>query len=347
VPVARLALVEETITTPARAGGAEDDTPVYRVAEPDGRSDEVANQIARDKVDRWVAEAEADLKAPEFDHRAWLLEKDWAECLLYPLRAGRLMVMLGVMWATLLAIALALSIPPHGLTWPDPVLRLPWFLALTLLLGYTFALLRATLAAAMEGRAGHVFRPDNVPLRTLRGCAEAVLSFLAGPVVLLAVAFFFWLESGELEFVDRLILWELCLAAVGYWALALLAMWEGGRFRDANPAAVWSLIRRAGRRVPLAAALGALAVVAHGRAALGALEELHRAPVGGWFTLTLCWAGLLSCLLFLLRWLGVSRFRAWRRGRKRRAGHEEPPEPPAVGAERTDQYRAAALSPGG
>jgi hypothetical protein len=149
-----------------------------------------------------------------------------------------------------------------------------------------------------------------------------VLSFLAGPVVLALVAFFFWLDSGDFGFVDCLILWELGLVAVGYWALALMAMWEGERFREANPVAVVRLVRAEGYRVLGAALLMALVVVSHGLLAVGAVESLHQ-NIGGWFLLIGCWAGQLFWLLFLLRWLGVSRFRALK-ARKREGEAAEP-----------------------
>jgi hypothetical protein len=256
---------------------------------------------------------------------------------------------LGLTWASVLAIIL--SAPSDGWSVGEVLMRVPWVLPLVLLMGYTFAWMRATFAAGMEGRAGYLAWPENVPLQTVRGVVEAAVTFLAGPVVPLAVAFVFWLNSGELELVDRLILWELGLVAAAYWALALLAMWEGERFRDANPLAVWRLIRREGYRVPLAALLAAVVVVGHGRACLGVLEELQQEPASAWLTLFVCWAGLMFWLMALLRWLGVSRFRTWKRRRKQNplpeSGDEEFPGPTSEGSGSAERYCAAGVSPKG
>jgi hypothetical protein len=323
VPTTVPLLVEETTVPPAETipPPEPEEKPVYTLSEADDRTDEIARRLERQQVARWLARAEIDLARRR--EPPWRLEKTCAECLLYPLRSWLWVLGLAASWATLIAALTAL--PAEGWLAAEMAAAFPLLVIVFLLLGFTFAWLRHTLAAGVEGRAGFDFRPAEVARQMARCGVEAVLSFLAGPVVFAAVAFFFWLDSGDFDFVDCVILWELGLAAVGYWALALMAMWEGERFRDANPLAVVRLVQAEGRRVPAAALLMALVVVSHGLVAVAAVETLHH-NVGGWFLLIGCWAGQLFWLLFLLRWLGVSRFRALK-ARQRAAEAAEAAQP--------------------
>ena len=128
------------------------------------------------------------------------------------------------------------------------------------------------------------------------------------PVV---VAIFFWLESGDFEPVDWFIMLELGIASrlVTWLALALLAVQETGLLGSANPRAVTKLVKSFGYRLPLAALLGSGIVVANGLATLSGVEELHQG-VDGWFWMACCWTGQFFWIVFLLRWLGVTRFYA-------------------------------------
>jgi len=310
LPGAKIVLVEETTVPPRPAAPPPpEEKPVYRLADVDERADAAARQNERRRAARILEQADRDLRERRRLMATWRRERDWSECLLYPLRAWPVVLGLAAVWATLLALIVAAL--PHRRELSDlmgGVFALLWLFAL---FGYTMAWLQTTLAAAIEGRAGFVFRPTNAPLQAARCGAEAAWCFLAGPSVVAAVAFAFWLNSGDLELADWFILWELGVVAVGYWVLALLAVWEGERFRDANPVAILRLVKSAGYRVPLAALLMALAVVAHGLLALGAVEALHHGA-HGWLGLVGSCGGLLFWLLFLLRWLGLSRFRAWK-----------------------------------
>jgi hypothetical protein len=69
------------------------------------------------------------------------------------------------------------------------------------------------------------------------------------------------------------------------------------------------LVRRLGYRSLVAALLFAVATVGHGLLMLGDLEIMHQGATG-WFLMVLLWASLLFWLVLLLRWLGVSCFRA-------------------------------------
>jgi hypothetical protein len=240
----------------------------------------------------------------------WTLEVHFSEFVLYPLRALPLVLCLALAWASLIAFLMA-NWPPR---WEalEVVPRLPLLLVVFLLLGYTWAFLARTFAAGVAGEAGRVARPDHDRLiQAARAGMQAVWCFLAGPIVPAAVAFFFWLNSGDFETVDWLIVWELGVLSVGYWFLALMAVRERNAYGDACPSGVAHLLRRLGYRMLAAALLVAVVMVGHGILMFGALESMHQGA-RGWFFMVLLWAALLFWLVLLLRWFGVSSYRAAR-----------------------------------
>src|SRR5581483_1340667 len=87
-------------------------------------------------------------------------------------------------------------------------------------LGYTWGLLQCVLSAASEGVACQRHWPGSDAMRLLKSTGDGLVSFLAGPAVFTGAALLFWLGSGDLDWLDRLILAELGLAAVGGWLLA-------------------------------------------------------------------------------------------------------------------------------
>jgi len=318
VPVLELKVTEIPMPPPAplpyRRPGlpqTDDDEP-YRLSEQTegAGARDIQEKLNRKQLRRVLAEAQRDVAEQRRRARTWRLETHWYEFLVYPLRALPLVLCLALAWATLIAFLVAI--------WPaswepvEVVPRLPLALFVFLLLGYTWAFLEATFAAGAAGEAGYVARPNTDRLaRAARGGARVVVCFLAGPILPAVVAFSFWLDSGDFQLPDWLIVWELGILAVGYWFLALLAVQERGRYSDASPVAIVKLVLCLGYRVLLAALLVAVIVVGHGMLMFGALEEMHRS-LGGWFSMGWCWAGQLFWLLLVLRWLGVSRFHAGR-----------------------------------
>jgi hypothetical protein len=338
MPTLELKIVEETSETPAprlkRRAVPEDD--VYTLSDSlETRRDEAEQQrrAERKKVRRALAEAKKDLVVHEERRRGGKPETHWFQCLLHPFRALPLWLGLAVAWASLIAFL--------WLIWPERwepvelVPRFPLVLFVFLLLGFTCASLQATLAAAAEGLGGAIAWISRDMAQTAKGGAQAVLCFLAGPVVLAGVAFFFWLDSGELEWVDCLILWQLGLVAACYFVLAMLAVQENDRFSDANPVAIVGLLRRGGYRVAVAALLLGIGIVAHTVASLDALEALHNGPAG-WLRLIGVWAALLMWASFVLRWVGISRYNARKPRRKKR---EELPVAPLDTAESEEPGR--------
>jgi hypothetical protein len=277
----------------------------YRVLHEDDTPTEADREEQRRESRRLLKKAVKHL-ADDRRRNDWPLETFWWECLLYPVRALPLEFLLAAAWATL--IAFVWLVLPDEWEPIDVVARMPLLLIVFLLSGWTVAFLQMTFTAASAGKSGFLAMPGRDLRKTARGGSQALLAFLAGPVVPVVVAWFFWLNSGDLEVIDWLILWELAFVAVVSWVLTLLATTESGRLRDANPLAVIDLVKRLGYRVVLAAVLMSLTLVGHGWLTLDALERLHRGA-GGWMVLLGCSVVQLFWLVFLLRWLGVSSYR--------------------------------------
>src|SRR6185369_6878960 len=110
------------------------------------------------------------------------------------------------------------------------------FCLLTLLvLAYACGFLQCALSSGLAGEAGKVRWPEGNLLLVLRSAALWLFCFLAGPAILVAGGFCYWLHCGNADLVDKLILAELGVFAFGGWLLVVLAVSQRGRILDANP----------------------------------------------------------------------------------------------------------------
>jgi hypothetical protein len=232
--------------------------------------------------------------------RAWRIETRWYHCLLYPLRAwplvlGLAVVLTGLTGVTVLALPDMVDLPLAQVFLMIPLL----------VLGYACGFLDCVLASATAGEVRHVHWPGGNVSLALKSCGTWLACFLAGPVVPAGAGFWYWLHCGDPEALDWLILAELVAVTVGYWLLALLAVSQKGRLRDANPASVADLAFRLGYRAPAATLLATGLVIGHGLPALAAVEEIQHGGGAGWLVLGGCWASGLFWATFLLRLLAV------------------------------------------
>jgi hypothetical protein len=133
--------------------------------------------------------------------------------------------------------------------------------------------------------------------------------FLAGPSVLVVGGVLYWLNCGELTFLDEMVLAELAIVAVGYWLLALLAVRRSGSLLAANPVHVAQLVERLRFRGTAAVLSMIVVLLAHGWLAAGALEDLHRDGGMGLLLLAWWWLSALFLTIFLFRRLGVWSYR--------------------------------------
>jgi hypothetical protein len=185
--------------------------------------------------------------------RGWPLEQHWYESLLYPCRAVPLVLGLAAA-LTVLTGGLAMGLPEVlDELRAGPAQRwlfcLPVLLVLPLIPGYACAFLDCTLASAAAGEARYVRWPAANFGLIMKSAAAWLGCLLAGPVVPAAVGFFYWLDCGDPDILDWLIVAELGILAVGYWLLLLLVVNRRDRLRDANPARVADLVDRLGHRL--------------------------------------------------------------------------------------------------
>jgi hypothetical protein len=237
------------------------------------------------------------------------LETRWYQCLLYPLRALLLIAQLAVALtsvASAILFFLPLLLQHAALPWER--IFYCWLPCLVLLFcvgGYVCAFLDVTLSATAAGRVRHVVWPGRDAVLVLRAIATWFFCFLAGPVVLVAVAGWYWFHCGDPDGLDWFILTELSIVAVGYWLLGLLAVKSQGRLGDANPARIAELFEWLGPRALLAALLASAILLSHGYMVAAALEEFHRNLASSVLQLAACFMSELFWATFLFRLLGV------------------------------------------
>jgi hypothetical protein len=237
------------------------------------------------------------------------IESHWYECLLYPLRALLFVLQLAVA-LTVSTTAILFFLPLLLERFVQPGERffyclLPCLLVEVAVTGYVCAFLDLTLEAAASGHARHVAWPGRDAIQIVKAPVAWLVCFLAGPVVLAAIAGWYWFHCGDPNGLDWFILGELGVVAVGYWLLALLAVHRHGRLRDANPLRVAELLERLGPRSLIAALIASAIFLGHGFAAVSAFSEIHRNAAGAVLVLSACSFSSLFSATFLFRLLGV------------------------------------------
>jgi hypothetical protein len=212
---------------------------------------------------------------------------------------------------TLLTGAAVLLLLPHLIADPPQSAKMLWLsralyaVGLVLALGYPCHFLGAALRSAAAGDNPSIDWPANPVVALLKSGAAWLACFLAGPVVPAGIGVYYWLRCGEPTWVDWLILAELGVWTVGHVLLALAAVSERGRLRDANPLHVIDLTHRLGYRAAVVTLLGSALALAHGWLAVVAARELHREPAVGWLLLAVCWVSGMFWATFLVRLLGT------------------------------------------
>jgi hypothetical protein len=237
------------------------------------------------------------------------LEQHWYQCLAYPF----------LNWKLLLFLAFLLSVTMVGvlLTFQEfpafSVMSLqgwfPWvcsILLVTLIVAYAYATVECALISALAG-AGPALYWAGLPFKSgLRW----LVCFLAGPIVPVGCAVYFWIYGGDLDPLDWIILAELGVFAAAFWLLAIVCTNERNRLRDANPLRVMRLVHRLKARAVVPVLIAPALGIVHVWLGLSALLNLHGHIFTSWLLLMLCWWSGLSWATFLLRLLGVWCYRA-------------------------------------
>ncbi|HUG91356.1 MAG TPA: hypothetical protein VML55_11010 [Planctomycetaceae bacterium] len=182
--------------------------------------------------------------------------------------------------------------------------------------GYCAALSNRVLAAAARvggtgaGGARLGFDAAFTALAGWIGC------FLAGPAVPAGVAALYWLGCGDLALLDRVIMAELLVPAIGYWLVALTIMNARGRLLDATPARVCETAWRLGRTGVIVTLAVSAVVSACAATTFAAAGLIHRDDPAGYVLLMAATAGGATATAGLLRVLGRAFARTARDSRR-------------------------------
>jgi hypothetical protein len=236
--------------------------------------------------------------------QAWPLETRWHESLFYPLLAFPLVLGLGLLFTIMSGVAVLIWPTIVELPTKEPYLWwVPCIFFPLVLVGYTFAFFRCVLGSALAGEAGEIRWPGYDLLLVLKSTLLGLIAFLEGPILLVCVAYFFWLEGGDPNIADRVILWELLAVAVAHFTLLFLAVCLSNHLRDANPVRLVELVIQLGWRGRLILAAGAILIVGDTLLILDMLGNLE--ATAGWLPLFGCWAGGFYLITLFFRWLGL------------------------------------------
>jgi hypothetical protein len=235
------------------------------------------------------------------------IEGGWYLSLLYPLRGvGRILAMAAAL--TVLIVVNSFAIPEALAADVQPAGRVlyvaPSVICSIVVVGYLCAFLDCVLAATAAGDARHVVSPGNDPKFILRSALVWTVCFLAGPVVIASVALLYWIRCGDPDWVDWLILAQLCLVAVSYWLLVLVTVARRDRILDATPMRAAALFELLGYRILGGVLLGAGIIIGHAFAVIAASQVLHRDLGAGIVGLVLACTSGLFWTTFLFRLLG-------------------------------------------
>jgi hypothetical protein len=306
---------------PARASSPQPAAPPPVVEPPSYRVVQVADEVVdEDRRRRLEDVREIELRARRERRRRPRrerprpMEQHWYECLAFPFLTWKwllgLAVLLSLVTSAVVAwVAEGAEREPAFFFDPESDLLIKWFfraLFVGAALSFTFSHLYWVLSSAAAGEAPHGGWPAFDVKLWLRGSGRFLAALLAGPVELAVLGFYFWTECGDLTALDRIILAELVVLAVGCGLFALAATVWGDRSADFNPLRGVELAQRLGRRGVLLVGFAALALLVLGSLALAAVERTHspRHGFGGWLLLTCCWLGGLFVASFVLRLLG-------------------------------------------
>lgn len=242
--------------------------------------------------------------------RKWALEGAWHHCLLYPFRAWSVVVALSVLLASLTALTTHLLPHLHEMGGAGR----GWAPGLLLLLPLTVVALTASFLdfVACNAAAGEYWEPPwpGKDLASLLYAGSRWLACLvAGPILVVLLASWFWLNCGDPAWVDYLILAELVVIAVCWWLLALFSYFDAGGLSGLWPSRVLALAFRLKWRM-FAVLAAPLVAGASGWVAMTAIEEAHRDPAPGLMKLVAAWLTLLFAGTFLLRLIGVACYRS-------------------------------------
>ena len=232
----------------------------------------------------------------------------WYHCLLFPRAAVTRIIVLGCvlgLFAVIAPIEARVLLISDGTQAPaDRLLYGSGLVVAALaLLSQISAWFVCVLAAERTGQLSVADLSVRQVGLALRSFAVVICTGLGGPVVLAGLCLWFWIHTGQMQFVDWLILGELSFVMASYWLFALaeacLSRWP----RPAGPMGVARLIHQLGPRSLVAAGLAWGFVVL-----LVAFLERALQPVEGQLGLLKILSYAIMCILWgsvMLRLTGM------------------------------------------
>ena len=275
-----------------------DDGDTYRLNEPDANNP--ADQLYEDQI----AEARRLLRDARRKQRSIAIffaePGSFKDCFFYPFKGWVWATLLAFGWSIILVLLTALMpLEQFGIG------TVVFAAALWMVLGFSHRLCRYVYESSGQEKASMLGWPGFDPREDLKQGFWAVLAFLAGPLPVLGIAIWFWLNSGRLTMVDRLIVLELVALAFSWWMLTLVVFRDRGAF---HPAAIGIWLEKNGM-LPLGVIFaGSTALCFILWTLLPAIEILHDFPIFGGFYYTVWLTPVFFVVFFQLRWLGA-RFR--------------------------------------
>jgi hypothetical protein len=226
------------------------------------------------------------------------------ETLLFPFYCRQSVVALALLLAFFVIVGRAVLASPEVLLAKVILALVPLLLSAC----YCCAFWMVAFATTLRGEDSVVAHDGMTSVAVMAALLRCLLCFFAGPVWLLAIAFYYWLHCGNLTPVDYVILAELALAALLYWIFANLAVTADNSLRGLLPTGIAALLRRLGwkRSLRTLAAL-VLAILLNGGLGIYAVATMSESG-WSWFLLFASCLGTQFSLALLARWLGVAMF---------------------------------------
>jgi hypothetical protein len=260
--------------------------------------------VAPDEADSLPKDSPPPEKKPKKKGLPTNLEEIWEQYILLPFRGGRALFFLSLLLTCALGAVLYQLASSGNLLEDGPQALAGGALLLVVVLvqcGCWYGMLSAVLAGEHDllSWGGRDFG------RVMIGVAYGLACFLAGPAVLLLIAYLFWMNSGDFTWVDWAILGELVGVAAAYWVFCLLAVAIDQNVLSANPFRVAGLALWLG--VPsaiIAACVAMVAAVGHAYLIWLNLLEVHE-DTSCWFWLLVLFMSAQVWTTYLLLWLGL------------------------------------------
>lgn len=254
----------------------------------------------------------------------------FAESLLYPFRDGPGWVLLVLMPLFLWLMSVPVfdiiaAIAPKGeftsLALLVVPIATPLIVSFGMVLGYILLFLGHVLVASSLGEVDHPAWPAWDSMHILEGLGRLFWAALVGLVLGGVPAVVYWVNCGDIDTLDEVVLSELLAVGLGYAQMALAASLLHDRLLEANPITALRAIRRIGWGYLYPCLVSTIAVLFSGvvlDVVLFHAVSLVAAAVGMWAF----WVFTLYLAMVAARILGQTYYRhaedlGWCRGRPR------------------------------